>query len=330
MGERLAETERKYETAVSEAGPGGSDPGARTPEALEGLEELAGVAEVRRPEPDRLDAVYYDTADLALAAHRTTLRRRTGGQDAGWHLKLPTTRPDTRTEVHAPLGDAAGAPPDELRTEIAAIVRGRPLAPVVRLRTLRRRTLLVDAAGRTLAEIAHDEVRADLAGADTPADSANPSPSPDSAPAPEPAWTPGPAWTETEVELADGDPGLLDAVEERLLAAGMHRSSSASKLAHALGDHLVPPLPRPPAVPASAGQTATGYLHEQLTALLALDPAVRRAEEDAVHRMRVATRRARSALKSFGRELDRKVTDPLGAELSGWPARSGWSATGRC
>jgi CHAD domain-containing protein len=42
---------------------------------------------------------------------------------------------------------------------------------------------------------------------------------------------------------------------------------------------------------------------------------VRRAEEDAVHRMRVATRRARSALKSFRRELDRTATDPLGAEL---------------
>ena len=42
---------------------------------------------------------------------------------------------------------------------------------------------------------------------------------------------------------------------------------------------------------------------------------MRRAEEDAVHRMRVATRRARSALKSFGDVLDRTATDPLGAEL---------------
>lgn len=286
MGERLAETERKYETTAG-------DPRAAAP----GFDGLPGVAEVRRPRPDKLDAVYYDTAGLALAAHRTTLRRRTGGQDAGWHLKLPSAQADTRTEVHVPLGSATGKPPKELRTEVAAIVRGHSLAPVVRLRTVRRRTLLMDEAGRTLAEIAYDEVRADLRG--------------------EPAgrsWTPGPAWTETEAELAQGGTELLDAVEERLLAAGMRRSSSASKLAHALGDRSAP-LPKPPAVPRTAGETATAYVYEQLTALLALDPAVRRAEEDAVHRMRVATRRARSALKSFGRELDRGVTDPLGDEL---------------
>ncbi|MFC4035449.1 CHAD domain-containing protein [Streptomyces polygonati] len=291
MGERVAETERKYEAS----GQSGFE-----------ADGLAGVAEVRRPAADRLDAVYYDTAGLALVAHRTTLRRRTGGQDAGWHLKLPTAQADTRTEVHAPLGsatgEATGEPPEELRTEVAAIVRGHPLAPVVRLRTTRRRTLLLDDEGRTLAEIAHDEVAADLAEPSEPRSE-------------EPSWTPGPAWTETEVELAEGGADLLDAVEERLLAAGMRRSSSPSKLAHALGDRLVPPLPGPPAVPETAGQTATGYLYEQLTALLALDPAVRRAEEDAVHRMRVATRRARSALKSFGRELDRRVTDPLGGEL---------------
>ncbi|WP_329132007.1 CYTH and CHAD domain-containing protein [Streptomyces sp. NBC_01476] len=287
MGERLAETERKYEAAA--------------PGALVEFEGLPGVAEVRRPEADRLDAVYYDTADLALATHRVTLRRRTGGQDEGWHLKLPTARPDTRTEVHAPLGSSTAKPPKALRTEVAALVRARPLGPVVRLRTVRRRTLLLDAAGLTLAEIAYDDVHADLrsgTGATPPQ-----------------RWAPGPAWAETEVELGPAGRGeLLDAVEERLLAAGLHRSRSASKLAHALGDRLVQP-PAPPAVPQTAGQTATAYLHAQLTALLSLDPAVRRAEEDAVHRMRVATRRARSALKSFGRELDRQATDPLGAEL---------------
>ena len=36
-----------------------------------------------------LVAVYYDTDALDLAANRITLRRRTGGKDDGWHLKLP-------------------------------------------------------------------------------------------------------------------------------------------------------------------------------------------------------------------------------------------------
>jgi CHAD domain-containing protein len=107
---------------------------------------------------------------------------------------------------------------------------------------------------------------------------------------------------------------LLDAIEERLLAAGARPSASRSKLARALGDRVTP-APRPPRDLRTAGDVALAYLHTQYAALLALDPAVRRAEEDAVHRMRVATRRARSALKSFRRELDRTATDPLGAEL---------------
>lgn len=279
MAKRVQETERKYD--------GGSEAGH--PDFL-GL-----AAGARAQDTVDLDAVYYDTAGLALAAHRVTLRRRTGGGDAGWHLKLPAAVADTRTEVRTPLTPAGDGPPPELLTEVAALVRGRALEPVVRLRTARRRVLLQDGRGRTLAEVAYDKVRAKVlaTGAET-------------------------AWSEVEVELGEGgDPGLLDAVEERLTAAGLRRSASPSKLARALGGGLLaaPATVPPPAAPATAGETATGYLRGQLTAILALDPAVRRNEEDAVHRMRVATRRARSALKSFRKELDRAVTDPVGDEL---------------
>src|SRR3712207_6771259 len=37
----------------------------------------------------RLEAVYFDTPDLQLAAAGVTLRRRTGGGDSGWHLRSP-------------------------------------------------------------------------------------------------------------------------------------------------------------------------------------------------------------------------------------------------
>ncbi|WP_051950691.1 CHAD domain-containing protein [Actinacidiphila yeochonensis] len=67
--------------------------------------------------------------------------------------------------------------------------------------------------------------------------------------------------------------------------------------------------------PASAGQAVLAYLRTQREALAVLEPEVRRDREDAVHRMRVATRRARSALKSHRRLLDRAATDPLGDEL---------------
>lgn len=44
---------------------------------------LSAVARVEQPPVQRLDAVYFDTPDRDLAAHWITLRRRTGGPDAG-------------------------------------------------------------------------------------------------------------------------------------------------------------------------------------------------------------------------------------------------------
>ena len=51
-----------------------------------------------------LESVYFDTA-LGLDLHRRgmSLRRRTGGPDDGWHLKLPREG-DRRTELQIPLG----------------------------------------------------------------------------------------------------------------------------------------------------------------------------------------------------------------------------------
>ncbi|KRF46316.1 hypothetical protein ASH01_22210 [Terrabacter sp. Soil811] len=72
---------------------------------LPNLAEAEGVGSVRPPEEFRLDAVYFDTAGLDLARRGVTLRRRSGGADAGWHLKLPVSG-DTRTELQVPLGQA--------------------------------------------------------------------------------------------------------------------------------------------------------------------------------------------------------------------------------
>ncbi|MFD0657919.1 CHAD domain-containing protein [Thermocatellispora tengchongensis] len=55
------------------------------------------------------------------------------------------------------------------------------------------------------------------------------------------------------------------------------------------------------------------YLSAQVTALLAQDPRVRRAGDDAVHQMRVACRRMRSALKAFKTIIS--GTEELQAEL---------------
>jgi inorganic triphosphatase YgiF len=158
-----------------------------------------------------LEATYLDTESLALAAAKITLRRRTGGDDAGWHLKLPKAG-DTRTELRRPLGESVRAVPEELLDQVRAVVRDQGLQPVAVLRTTRTERHLYDADGTDLAVLADDTVEAErLVG------------------------TPGQfAWRELEVELVDGDDAVLQSVAETLAAGGVSPSASSSKLAKVL------------------------------------------------------------------------------------------------
>ncbi|MEU7582520.1 CYTH and CHAD domain-containing protein [Streptomyces sp. NPDC041068] len=326
MAETKREIERKYEVEADAA--------------LPDLTGVPGVADVVDKGVVELDAVYWDTLDQRLAAASITLRRRTGGDDAGWHLKLPVSLADgVRDEVRAPL--SAGVP-RALLGLVRSRVREAELVPIVRLLSARDLRHLVDADGALLAEVSVDGVRAErLTGGEGTA-----------------------AWSEAEVELADdGDPALLDKVEKKLKKAGARRSSSSSKLARALSEtapkERVPKESAPKeSAPkertqkkraakkartevgtgggakagkseavadavreavgegaATAGDHVLGYLRAQRDAIVSLDPAVRRDLPDAVHQMRVATRRMRSAFKTYRKILDRTVTDPVGEEL---------------
>ncbi|MFI8946487.1 CHAD domain-containing protein [Streptomyces sp. NPDC053750] len=280
MTESKRETERKYEP--SSAG-------------VAGLPDLTGagpVASVTAAGPEELDAVYHDTPDLRLARSSATLRRRTGGADAGWHLKLPLTG-DTREEVRAPLSDEV---PDALRELLLSRTRGAGLRPVMRVRSTRAVRHLRDADGALLAEVSLDEVRAD-------------------------SLLPGGGraeWREVEVELADGvGGGLLDTLEKKLRKKGIVPADSPSKFVRALRETgAAAEVTRTRATaPGSPGSYVLAYLEEQVAALVALDPAARRELPDGVHRMRVTCRRLRSCLRSYRSVLDRRVTDPVRAEL---------------
>ncbi|MFD4504005.1 CHAD domain-containing protein [Streptomyces sp. NPDC058457] len=278
MADAKREIERKYESDDS---------------GLPDLTGVAGVANVVDKGTAELDATYHDTSDLRLASARVTLRHRSGGGDAGWHLKLPVA-PGVRDEIHAPLSDEL---PDELAALARSRVREGRLVPVIRLRTTRDIRHLVDADGTLLAEVSVDRVRADrLFGGAGKAQ-----------------------WTEIEVELADGgDPAFLDKVEKRLGKAGVHPSKSASKLARALAETKggKPRHPKTgPASPLTAGDHVMAYVRAQRDAIVELDPAVRLDTEEGVHDMRIATRRLRSTFRTFGRVLDRQVTDPIADEL---------------
>ncbi|WP_333735729.1 CYTH and CHAD domain-containing protein [Streptomyces sp. IBSBF 2806] len=287
MAETKREIERKYESDES---------------GLPDLTGVAGVATVLDRGVTELDATYYDTSDLRLAAASITLRRRTGGSDAGWHLKLPVEA-GIRDEIRSPLSDTV---PDELGRLVRSRVREGQLVPVVRLRSSRDVRELVDGKGRLLAEASVDAVRADrLFGGEG-----------------------GAQWTEIEVELADGgDPAFLDKVDKRLRKAGVRPSTSSSKLARALTE-TAPKKKRkgntagdgkaeekPAGDPVTAGDHVLAYVRAQRDAIVALDPAVRQEAEDSVHDMRVATRRLRSTFRSFRKVLDPDVTDPIAAEL---------------
>lgn len=292
MAETQREIERKY-SAVWNA-------------ELPDLTRVAGVADVVDKGVVELDAVYYDTADRRLHDASVTLRRRTGGEDEGWHLKLPVSLAEgVRDEVRAPLSDGM---PRALAGLVRSRVRGAELVPLVRLLTARHLHHLVDAKGAVLAEVAIDKVTARRA--DGQGD--------------------GHGWGEVEVELADGgDPKLLDKVEKKLGKAGMHRDPILSKAARAMlllkpkdpGTHWVDEHAGHCVVtvghddPVTPADHVLAHLRAQRDAVVALDPAVRRDLPDSVHQMRVATRRMRSAFRSYGRLLDRAVTDPVGAEL---------------
>ncbi|MFC1443397.1 CYTH and CHAD domain-containing protein [Streptacidiphilus sp. N1-10] len=303
--------------------------------AFPALDGLPGVAEVSDPGVEDLDAVYYDTVDLRLLEHGITLRRRTGGHDAGWHLKLPVG-PDRRREVQLPL--SAGAPgrvPRALTQRTRAYARGEKLVPIVRLRTHRLRRLLLDSEHRSLAEVAQDAVSAQLLAPERlsglPGLSELPA---EAAPAAQPVRpvipaqrngsanghrSTGPAaptaWTEVEAELVKGGTALLDAVEQRLVRAGLRRSLSGSKLARALGLESAGAVVPAPREARSIGAAVTALLRGQTEQLIALDPAVRADEADAVHRMRVAVRRIRSTLRTHRRLLADEPCQALAEEL---------------
>ena len=69
------------------------------------VERSTGGRAVTGPEQVELEATYFDTAGLDLVGAGITLRRRVGGEDEGWHVKLPTGT--GRWEVHQPAGEDA-------------------------------------------------------------------------------------------------------------------------------------------------------------------------------------------------------------------------------
>ncbi len=243
-----------------------------------------------------LSAAYFDTDDLRLARSKVSLRRREGGSDEGWHLKLPV-RAETREELTLSLeGRPADVPPAELSELVLALTRTAPLEGVALLLTERTTYPVTAKDGRQLASLTDDSVSV-LDGDHVVS-----------------------RFRELEVELVDGGADVLDQVGEALAEAGAVPGGTVSKVARALGPLAAaePDIPAPGAVRPGdpAKQAIRAHLARNSRMLITHDVGVRRDLPDSVHQMRVAARRLRSGLKVFEPLLDPAVTTPLRAELA--------------
>ncbi len=257
----------------------------------------AGVVSGWRPsEVLSLRAVYYDTEDLRLIRSGITLRRRTGGPDEGWHVKLPISaaRAWEREEIRLPLADFV---PAELADFVMPITRGGRLEPQATVLTQRTPLEVVDATGTVRAEIVDDRVEVR-------------SPSGRVA-----------IFREIEVEASDPDSDLsvMEAIAEAFTACGARRSTM-SKAAGVLGPRAqLPPDLAPLTMPGPhgvVGDAVVAALAGYARHLVIWDIAVRRDAPDAVHQVRVACRRLRSALRTFAPLFDPAVIDPIREELT--------------
>lgn len=304
------EIERKYDV----------DRQLRLPDLL----QIPGVAALEFPGTVTLVAVYFDTDAMDLAQNRIVLRRREGGGDAGWHIKLPAR--EGRTEMQWPLdvdrddsnGHGPGRSDVTATTEvpgrvldpIRTIVRDRPLTPLARITTIRTTVLLLNDEGDAVAELADDDVSA----SDMRSGVFR-------------------KWREWEVELFSAAPDtrkertiLLDAIEAGLLEAGAQPSTSIAKIARALGadalTELTPSAPRSWAGGAKRAKPHAGSAASVVATmralgarLLAADPRVRADEPQGLRTMAETVQRLQNVLSVYRRLFALDTVEALCADL---------------
>jgi CHAD domain-containing protein len=243
-----------------------------------------------------LQASYFDTDDLRIARSGASLRYRS---DEGWTVKLPVGLDEglTREEVH--VDGEPGEPPEAALDLVRSLARSAPVRLVAHLDTERKVVVLRDRHGRKLAEVVDDEVSL-VDGTRVAA-----------------------RFRELEVEFTeDASATLVASVTARLRAAGAGQPDPVPKIVRALGPRAAEPPDVPTAPRLDRTSTPIDVVRATIASgtqrLLANDPVVRRGSDpEGVHQARVATRRLRSDLRTFGALLEPEWTDALRAEL-GW------------
>lgn len=273
---------------------------AASPEALEALRGSDLIARHAHNQgvTRRLDALYYDTADRLLDRNGLSLRvRRSGRRHVQTLKRSGSGEPLVRDEWEAPLPDGrldlSLLPLAEIGEPLASLSAAR-LAPVFATR-IRRRVRRLDFAG-ALVELAFDDGVIEAGELRLPV-------------------------SEVEIELKGGEAAALYELALALLELAPMRLEMQSKSArgYGLAFSRVPRAAK--ARPVEIGghdnadaaiATILGNVHAHLLGNLA--PVAERSGPDAVHQMRVALRRLRSALSVLKHELASPALVPLAQE----------------
>lgn len=260
---------------------------------LPALHTLPGVSRVEQGAEAEFEAVYFDSEDLVLAARGITLERRTGAQ-AGWQLEQPTNDGERRVSSSPPVRGTDGVPKILLQL-VRVHVRDKPLVPVARVQTRRVLHRLRGSGDEVLADMLDDHLRSEQM--ESPSG--------------------GSRWREWSIELVEGNQDFLDACDALCAGSGAQPGSRNSTLRSELSRHSRQSEPVVPC-PKRKGEAAAVvlfFLHQHVRSLKEQDPLVRSGEPEAIHKMRVASRRLRSSLATYRKLLAGDTAGELRGEL---------------
>jgi inorganic triphosphatase YgiF len=156
-----------------------------------------------------LDNTYFDTPGAGLRVFGITLRRRVGGSETGWQLKVPNGT--ARTELQS--GSRAKTLPSALAKGVEGLLAGESLDSVAAIMTTRTAYRVLNADAELVFEIADDQVESGPPDGESMLRS----------------------WREVEVELGPaGKKQDLKRARQLLEDAGASASTSRTKLDRAL------------------------------------------------------------------------------------------------
>ena len=271
------------------------------------LPDLAGdggVGEVRQDESQDLWATYWDTADLRLARHGVTLRRRTGERGGPrWTLKLPLPAADGRRAGNGVLErreiemkGLADHVPARAADLVTGYARTAPLTEIAQLRTRRRIWSLLDGEGHVVAVLDEDDVSVMERG------------------------RPISRFRELELESHGLDDGHMQRIGGLLRSAGAVDAEPIPKVVRALGPAATAPADAvPPEIGPTrpAGAAVRAAMTEAVDRIVRHDAGMRMEDAESLHQARVGLRRLRSHLRVFASLLDDRWAEALTSELRG-------------